>query len=365
MKKERVCVYDWLRLIATVLVVIGHSRYIGMEATNGGVYYVMPEFTNPAFYSPIVSFFGLMVSYIYSFHMPLFFFLSGAVLRLKPLPSFDRFCAEKFRRLIIPYFAVGFLFMLPVKYLAGFYTGEGLHLAYRSYYNGSDSGHLWFLTALFWCMLLFAICKKVFERFRIKSEVLLLLICMAIQMSVSVLPFDILALKQGLGYLGWFALGYVFEKIRKEKIEELSAIKKITACLCAGILFVLNIKVGIFDDNMNIICGCLFAYFTAEVCSILFRRAENGSIYRVVMGNLFAVYLFHDPLEYVILRIFMTTTYLASPAGCYLYLFLRIVGVILVSVLLGIIMKAVRQILHCQGIRQMHQRLLRILHRQK
>ncbi len=339
MKKERVSVYDWLRLIATVLVVIGHSRYIGMEATNGGVYYVMPEFTHPAFYSYIVSFFGLMVSYIYSFHMPLFFFLSGAVLRLKPLKSYDVFCADKIKRLIVPYFAVGFLFMLPVKYFASFYTKEGLHLAYRNFYTGADSGHLWFLTALFWCMLVFVLIKKTLERFSVKSEGLLLLICMALQMSAEVIPFDILAFRQGIGYIGWFGLGYFFEKIRKEKLKDLSAIKKIAAFLVAGILFVLNIKVGIFDDTMNVICGCLFAYFTAEFCVLLFGRLENTGVYRVVMRNLFAVYLFHDPLEYVILRIFMTTTYLASAWGCYLYLFLRIIGVIVVSVLIGEILR--------------------------
>lgn len=348
MKRERVSVYDWLRLIATILVVIGHSRYISMDAANGGVHYVMPEFTNPAFYSYIVSFFGLMVSYIYSFHMPLFFFLSGAVLRLKPLKNYDAFCKDKFKRLIVPYFAVGFLFMLPVKYLAGFYTGEGLHLAYRMFYNGSDSDHLWFLTALFWCMLLFAAIKKICDRFSVKSEVFLLLVCALIQMWSPQLPFDILALKQGLGYIGWFALGYMFERLRKEKLADMPKAWKIVLCLVTGVLFVLNIKVGIFDDNMNIICGCLFAYFAAEVCTIVFRRFETTGCYKVIMRNLFAIYLFHNPLEFVILKVFMTTTLLASAWGCYLYLFLRIVGVMIVSVVIGEVLRALTQCLNCK-----------------
>lgn len=344
MKKERVSVYDWLRLIATVLVVIGHSRYISMDATNGGVHYVMPEFTNPAFYSYIVSFFGLMVSYIYSFHMPLFFFLSGAVLRLKPLKSYDTFCKDKIKRLIVPYFAVGFLFMLPVKYLSGFYSKEGVHLAYRMFYNGSDSDHLWFLTALFWCMLLFAAIKKICDRFSVKSESFLLLACMFIQMWSPQLPFDILALRQGLGYIGWFALGYAFERLRKERLMEWSKAWKIMLCLVTGVLFVLNIKVGIFEDNMNIICGCLFAYFTAEVCTVVLRRFERSKCYDVLMRNLFAIYLFHNPLEFVILKVFMTTTLLASAWGCYLYLFLRIVGVMIASVTIGEMVRFIKKV---------------------
>lgn len=335
MKEERVSVYDWLRLIATVLVVIGHSRYISMDAANGSVHYVMPEFTNPAFYSYIVSFFGLMVSYIYSFHMPLFFFLSGAVLRLKPIKPFDEFCRDKIRRLIFPYFAVGFLYMLPIKYIAGFYTGEGLHRAYRMFYNGSDSDHLWFLTALFWCMLVFVIVRKIMERCRVTSELFPLFVCMLMQMCAGLIPFDILAMKQGIGYIGWFALGYFFERIRKEKLMQLSSANKWLLCILTGALFVLNIKVGIFEDNMNVICGCLFAYFTAEVCAMVFKRLEATGCYRVVMRNLFAIYLFHNPLEFLILRMFMTTTLLASARGCYLYLFLRIVGVMIVSVIIG------------------------------
>lgn len=335
MEKERVHVYDWLRLIATILVVIGHSRYIGMESTNGSVYYTMPEFTNPAFYSRIISFFGLMVSYIYSFHMQLFFFLSGAVLRLKPIKPLDAFFADKVKRLIVPYFAVGFLFMLPVKYFASFYTKEGLHLAYRTYYNGSDSDHLWFLTALFWCMLCFVIIKKITERFQVHSEVFVILVCAAIQVCAEIFPYDVLALKRGIAYLGWFALGYYFEKVRKDKLAGWTWKKKTLLCLITGTLFVLNIKIGIFEDIMVVVCGCLFAYFTAEVCCIIFRKWNDTAGYKVIMRNLFAVYLFHNPLEFVILKVFFSSTLLATAWGCYLYLFLRIVGVMIVSVVIG------------------------------
>lgn len=346
MKKERVSVYDWLRLIATVLVVIGHSRYIGMEATNGSVYYVMPEFTHPAFYSYVVSFFGLMVSYIYSFHMQLFFFLSGAVLRLKPIKSYDAFCFDKIKRLIVPYFAVGFLFMLPVKYLASFYTKEGLHLAYRTFYNGSDSGHLWFLTALFWCMIVFVAIKKLMERLRVQSEAALLLVCMVLQMTAETIPFDVLAMKQGLGYIGWFSLGYLFEKLRKQRLSELSSGYKILLCAVTGILYVLNIKVGIFEDIMNVLCGCMFAYFTAETCAVLFHKLETTTGYKILMRNLFAVYLFHDPLEYLILKIFFSSALLSHAWGCYLYLFLRIIGVMIASVVIGEILRRMGRVLN-------------------
>jgi len=195
------------------------------------------------------------------------------------------------------------------------------------------------LTALFWCMLVFVAIKKLFGRFHVNSEAALLLICIVLQMSSKMLPFDVLAMRQGMEYIGWFALGYFFEKLRKEYVSVWSSKYKIVLCLVTGSLFVLNIKIGIFEDIMNVVCGCMFAYFTAETCTLLFRRLETTACYRVMMRNLFAVYLFHDPLEYIILKVFLTSTLLATAWGCYLYLFLRILGVMIVSIVIGEVLR--------------------------
>ena len=65
--------------------------------------------------------------------------------------------------------------------------------------------------------------------------------------------------------------------------------------------------------------------------------------YRVLVRNLFYVYLFHDPLEYVVLKLFMGARLLAYNGGCWLYLFCRIFGVILASVALGEALTALRR----------------------
>ena len=57
----------------------------------------------------------LLSGYVYKFHMPLFFMLSGAVLALKALKDFDSFMKSKIIRLLIPYFVCGLGFMLPVE----------------------------------------------------------------------------------------------------------------------------------------------------------------------------------------------------------------------------------------------------------
>ena len=73
----------------------------------------------------------------------------------------------------------------------------------------------------------------------------------------------------------------------------------------------------------------------ADICSTLFKNFNNSKIWQIIISNLFLVYLFHDPLEYVILRIFMNTYLLNSIFGCILYVLLRTLGVFVISIILG------------------------------
>lgn len=57
---------------------------------------------------------------------------------------------------------------------------------------------------------------------------------------------------------------------------------------------------------------------------------------RIVFRNLFYIYLFHDPINYIILRFaFGDMQILTSGAGCWLYLMARTVGIFVISMLLG------------------------------
>lgn len=74
--------YDILRVVTTMLVIIGHCTSFCILTPYGGCDYT--EFTRPE-----ESLFYIMVRYvsklIYSFHMPLYMALSGALFRLNSL----------------------------------------------------------------------------------------------------------------------------------------------------------------------------------------------------------------------------------------------------------------------------------------
>ena len=164
--KTRVRVYDWLRLIATIYVVIGHSAYLSIQETHGGVNYILPASVSSMYDSSFISFIRMLSGWVYGFHMPLFFMLSGSVFALRPVGRLDDVFKSKVKRLIIPYFVYGWLFMIPIKRLGGFYTNSTMKQALSGFLSGQDSGHLWFLPALFWSIIMFTVLLKVFDRLK-------------------------------------------------------------------------------------------------------------------------------------------------------------------------------------------------------
>ena len=57
--------------------------------------------------------------------------------------------------------------------------------------------------------------------------------------------------------------------------------------------------------------------------------------YNNFIKRLFDIYLFHDPLEYIVIRLFLNKNLLSTSIGCYSYLFMRTIGIILLSIMIG------------------------------
>ena len=336
--QKRVSLYDWVRLIATLLVVIGHATYMGMETDSGSLSFPLSASQEIAFSGPVIDFFKQMNPFAYSFHMPLFFMLSGAVLALKELPSLDKIFLSKMRRLVIPYLLTGLLFMLPIKYYCGYYSRENLPQATRLFLaGGNDSGHLWFLLALFWCLLMFCLILKLAERFSIHSSFFILFVCALIEeysKQYSLCNFP--QFYKGMQYIFWFALGYYFETARKAGVfHKLST--RATAAL--GILLYLFlwkiVKEGFLDTNSRIIIGSFATICIANALDCFMPNIESHPTFKIIMRNLFNVYLFHDPLNFVILKVSFKFGLLDIAYGPLIFVALRTLGVIIVSIVLG------------------------------
>ena len=112
-----------------------------------------------------------LINYIFSFHIPFFFFLSGFLFKSEKYNNFTQFAKKRFKQLIVPYFCfsvIAYLYWIISSFLG---TSQGFSIPfYRPflsilYSNGMYgwpiyNGALWFLTCLFITELIFFAVNK-------------------------------------------------------------------------------------------------------------------------------------------------------------------------------------------------------------
>ncbi len=188
MKQERNILIDVLKGFAILLVVLGHS-----------VQYNMPgNFDN-----------SLIFRIIYSYHMPLFMFLSGFV-------SFGTFDGSKtklikrFKSLIIPFwcwFIISYIFSWLIYNLKGGSEPDFLN-SILEVLKSPDHG-LWFLWVLFLNILVLFISLKISSKY---EEILLLVFFALINVLVPLTGFTMLGMASLTKLLLFFSIGYIFNK---------------------------------------------------------------------------------------------------------------------------------------------------------
>lgn len=119
----------------------------------------------------IVTMHHTLFRWIFSFHMPVFFFLSGMTFRPDKYPDLRSYCRNKGRRLLLPYFAITFGaflicmarpdYRMPV--LADGWKHQLLWIFYYAQPQNLYVGQIWFLVALFMAELIALIWLRLFD----------------------------------------------------------------------------------------------------------------------------------------------------------------------------------------------------------
>ncbi len=177
---------DALRGFSILLVVLGHA------IANAENLLVAPAYNLELYVS----------KFIYSFHMPLFFLISGYVLFGKRVRVRDRAL-----RLLPPFFA-----WIPVYYLVNRYVHHWPATFLSSLKDNilHPAIGLWFLPTLFLCSLLLIPAAYLERRHSWMGEISL----GAIFVAVNFVPFDDLGVMQVKYFFAFFALGYLAHKHR-------------------------------------------------------------------------------------------------------------------------------------------------------
>lgn len=238
---------------------------------------------------------AIISRWIFSFHMPLFFFLSGYCFKFYKYDSLIKLIKSKSHTLILPYiyfWIVGFSITLLITEWRNKITFWGMikdfYQAYPSLINNTS---IWFLICLFIVTVVFYIIKKV--AIWIKNPYIIpFLIVMSglfgflitvikeildkplasggFKMPGERLP---LTIDTAMTALVFYAMGYYFEKVFIKNLEKIKKIK--FGVLIIGILMgIISVFISLFLNSRVNLHGCRFgniAYFyLGAVSGILF-----------------------------------------------------------------------------------------------
>lgn len=183
-------------------------------------------------------------AWIYTFHIPLFFFLSGCVFNGQKY-SFKEYFIRRFKSLIVPYFVLGAVILF-FNYVVFLFQKQPIDLYVKTAYNFLRQEHfwtIWFLACLFFTEIIY------YGIHRLCQNRLPLIFCV----SLLLCAFGMLRYRLGWGSLPWnidvaliaqffFNLGYIFKTTKfKDYIFSFNRIKYL---LFLGAFFVINAICG-------------------------------------------------------------------------------------------------------------------------
>lgn len=269
-------VVDIMKGICIILVVIGH--YIPEDA--------------PEWYHSIVK-------CIYSFHMPLFMFLSGWLYcaTLRPNESYIGFMRRKTLRLMVPYLFASVV-IIGFKTVIGtiITTDHPVELSRdlpAMFYGPSAAYFLWFLWALWLIFFVAATLKSIRARN----------IFLVVSIILSLLPIKwpgIFCLRQTIEMLPYFAIGMSVFDHRRLLIPVRRSIKAISSG--AVILFISLYVLTLTIDNTLVkatlqYCVALSAIVAVGSLAVIIAKRFKAQIIITVGIASFAIYLFHTTFE--------------------------------------------------------------------
>lgn len=317
-QKKKIEEYNIVRVIAVLLVIISHCEYYKITTNYGEINYSSAGVLNITFIDEltrkILTFFK---NFLYTFHMPLFFALSGALFKNSlnngKVNSFKELIIQKSERLLIPFIIIVLLFSTPIKYLSGYFSNSQNIL--KDIIVGQillqGNNYLWFLPTLFFEFLVIYLIKEKINYKKCKTIFLIFFILMNIASPI----IKITIIKNIFCYLIYFYIGYLFEDYRTEinqKIDKMNLINIIIKIIIITILLTIfnvydfneNISSKILKYTLKLFMAVLGTYMIYLISYKLSKtKISNNSIIRKINENSFGIYLYSDPLNYLILYI--------------------------------------------------------------
>lgn len=336
--------YQRIRVLATLLVVIGHICTLELPLKDGTTSFYSTA--NNLYITGVLEF---VKKIIYSFHMPLFVFLSGAVFALtyKESTNFKSWTIKRIKKLMVPYFIVAIILYIPTRIVCGYYdTGINIiNIICNDVILSKDINYLWYLVMLSEVTLIVILFRKYFMSSKVKTQLIVLVTCLILSTIRYVLPEMPFQINRTLEFLLWFYIGILVQKNRDKLClgKNYSLILLFVWIISFFIHSAIEIKLTQTDLNytmlliLKLIKMCIRLIMEGSACFCIFCFFEGSDEVKnkwisVLDSSSLTIYLLHP----VIIMLSKQVIHMAIPAkymSNILYLFL-LAMVLLLSILI-------------------------------
>ncbi len=299
MNKTKIGYISYLQSFALFITVLGHSfpkNPITEEMSHLG---------------------NVLVPIIYSFHMPLFFTISGFLFYYSKNSNFNfkQFFIKKFKRLIIPYVSLGSLAYLIKAAIFNKVTYKPIELSIDAYIESiiyphkNPDGFLWFLPTIFIIFIIsyFVLNKKEHINFALAASAILSLISRFIDI-------ELFNIKEVTYYLFFFISGYFINK-NKDKIFQIIMNRKFIS-----VIILIYISLYCLHNKLLrlplALCGIVISFYIALVST----NNNKKFLWGVLDDKYYQIYLLSWFMLVIPRRLFQSgiTNYYTSVALMFL-----------------------------------------------
>lgn len=234
----------------------------------------------------------MLVSVIYSFHMPLFFVLSGFVsvkiLQYSKREEYSKYIKSRAVRLLVPYFVMGILYM-PLKYYMNSFARNQYDFSqsWKLLLGDNPNTTMWFLYTLFWVSVIALVLLR-------RSVLLPMLVASAV---LSCLAYELDWSFRVPKYLFFFIFGICI----REHYEEFTGMgkNKLAVVLIAAVFIISNILYYLMGrgEFLTSVSGTVLCMWFS-----LWLVEKNSKSYGMLksLGNAsMDIYILSDPVQTV------------------------------------------------------------------
>ena len=279
-KMNRNRTIDIAKGIGIILVVAGHISGVAGDAGPSWIW---------------------LKSFLYQFHIPLFFFLSG--LFFKPDEQWGSFLIKKIKRLYVPYVVANLIFLVvdvilrkisgidiivddDLKHAVKIVLGIGL---------APLGGATWFLIALFRSVILYKIVNALCRG----RQAVVSLICISIGI-VGLFATSKFAISSTMVAVAFYWLG-VFRKSAVFRLDKISPIWKIVVALLSLVVLIvlrphnaMDVSSAFYDNRLFAVVGsCLGIIFVLTSSELLKKMTKLSRLFCYVGKNTMPVLIGH------------------------------------------------------------------------